>query len=269
MRPWGPGITNSSVPERRGKNPLSLSLPTMRGDQFVEAVLRLVDRGREGFQAFAATVDLIGIKDQMVKRKHEARARLDDLQQGFGEALAFFPGGEEYRVCFAGDSVFVVRELEPGADTGSLWASFCGHIYALAGFLDDMDRQIGNPGLRVVVAAGPLFQLTEPDSWKKLPWRRDTANWFVLTGAAAALRKCVKAEALGRAAGFLPGYCWHEQPAPAGSFLGTRLQSVPLEYAQCPALYERFYREMVARADKTATLPGWQANSALQPTGAE
>jgi hypothetical protein len=241
----------------------------MKGDQFVEDLLRLVNRGRAGFQAFAATVDLIGIKDQMVKRKHEARARLDDLQQGLGEALWFFPGGEEYRVCFAGDSVFVVRELEPDADTGSLWASFRGHIYALAGFLDDMDRQIGNPGLRVVVAAGPLFQLSEPDSWKKLPWRRETANWLVLTGATAALSKCTEAEALGSAAGFLTGYCWHEQPTPAGSFLGTRLQKVPLEYAQRPPLYETFYKEMVARADQTATLPGWQANSALHPTGAE
>ncbi len=240
----------------------------MKGDAF-EDLLRLVNRLRHGFQAFAATVDLIGIKDQMAKRKHEVRSRLDDLQQGFGAALSVFPGAEKYRVCFAGDSVFVVREREPEADTGSLWASFCGHVYALAGFLDDMDRQIGNPGLRVVVAAGPLYQLSEPDSWKKLPWRRETANWFVLTGASAALSKCTEAEALGSAAGFLAGYCWHEQPTPAGLFLGTRLQKVPLEYAPQPSLYEMFYKEMVARADQTATLPRWRANSAPHPTGAD
>jgi len=237
------------------------SLPTMKADQFFEDLLRSVDRCREGFQAFAATVDLVGIKNQMVKRRDEARARLDDLQQGFGEALSLFPGGGEYRVCFGGDSVFVVRELEPDADTGPRWAAFCGHIYALAGFLDDMDRRIGNPGLRVVVSAGPLLQLSEPESWKKLPWKLETANWFVLTGAAAALRKCMEAESLGTAAGFLTGYCWHERPAPTGSFLGTRLQKVSLEYAQQPALYDTFYREMVARADQTAALPGWQTNS--------
>jgi hypothetical protein len=134
----------------------------------------------------------------MVKRKDEASARLDDLQQGFGGALSIFPGGEEYRVCFATDEVFVVRELEPGADAGPLWASFCGPIYALAGFLDDMDRQIGNPGLRVVVAAGPLLQVSDPESWKKLPCKLETANWFVLTGAADALRKCMEAESLGK-----------------------------------------------------------------------
>lgn len=176
------------------------SLPTMEGDQFAEDMLRLVNRGREGFQAFAATVDLVGIKNQMVKRKDEARARLDDLQQGFGGALSIFPEGEEYRVCFATDEVFVVRELDPGADAGPLWASFCGHIYALAGFLDDRDRQIGNPGLRVVVAAGPLLQVSDPESWKKLPCRLETANWFVLTGASGALQKCMKAESLGKKA---------------------------------------------------------------------
>jgi hypothetical protein len=64
----------------------------------------------------------------------------------------------------------------------------------------------------------------------------------------------------------LTGYCWHKQPTPAGSFLGTRLQKVPLEYAQRPALYEAFYKEMVARADQTAALPAWQANRALQAT---
>jgi hypothetical protein len=45
-----------------------------------------------------------------------------------------------------------------------------------------MDRQIGNPGLRVVVAAGPLLQVSDPESWKKLPCKLETANWFVLTG---------------------------------------------------------------------------------------
>jgi hypothetical protein len=239
---------------------------TIKGDQFVEDVLRLVNRSREGFQAFVATVDLVGFKNQMVERKDEAKARLDDLQQGFGEALLFFPGGEEYRVCFASDSVFIVREAEPGADTGSLWASFCGHIYALAGFLDDMDRQIGNPGLRVVVAAGPLLQLSKPESWKKLPWWPEMTNWFVLTGATDALRKCMEAESRGSAAGFLAGYCWHEQPTSAGSFLGTRLQKVLPEHAQRPALYETFYKEMVARADQTAALPGWQP-STQDPTG--
>jgi hypothetical protein len=111
----------------------------------------------------AASVDLIGMKNLMARRPGEARARLDDLQQGFGEALIFYPGGEAYRVCFAGDSAFVVRELDPDADEGAVWTSFCGHIFALAGFLNDMDRGTGNPGLRVVVAAGPLFQLSKPD----------------------------------------------------------------------------------------------------------
>lgn len=226
--------------------------------ELLDDLLAVVRRSREGFRAFAASVDLIGMKNLMATRPADARARLDDLQQGFGEALILYPGGEAYRVCFAGDSVFVIRELEPDMDEGTVWGSFCGHMFALAGFLHEMDQGIGNPGLRIVVAAGPLFQLTKPDSWRTLPWSRETTNWFVLTGANVALAKVWEAEKTGRRGGFEPGYCWHEKPGAPGTFLGTALRKIGMEYAQRPALYLDFYQEMVRHADRTAQLERWR-----------
>jgi hypothetical protein len=218
-------------------------------------ILELVRRSRSGFQAFAATVDLLGMKEDMAQRPPEARARLDDLQQGFGEALVFYPGGDAYRVCFATDSLFVVREIEPETKQADLWATFCGHIFELACFIHVMERNIGNPGLRVVIAAGPLFQLQEPESWRKLPCSQETGNWFVLTGASAALKKCIDAEACRSAGGFVGGYCWHEKPDAPGVFLGTSLKQLSPKTYQRPELYAEFYRWMVANADKQAALP--------------
>lgn len=223
-------------------------------DEFLE----LIRRGRGGFQAFAATIDLLGIGALMVKRPSEARARLDDLHQGFGESLAFYPGGEVYRVCFAGDSIFIVRELEPHAEAAGPWASFCGHVFALAGFLHDMETNFGNPGLRVVLATGPLFQLREPESWRRLPWSHETQNWFVLTGASVALKKCTDAEAGGKDAGFVGGYCWHDKPGVPGAFLGTSLRRLSPETYGRPGVYPEIYTWMVANADKQSDLSSWK-----------
>ena len=219
-------------------------------DEFWE----LMCRGRGGFQAFVATIDLLGMQAMMLKRPSEARARIDDLQQSFGGVLPLYPGGESYRVCFAGDSLFVVREIEPDADAPALWASFCGHVFALSCFLHTMERQIGNPGLRLIIASGPLFQVRAPRSWQRLPWSSQTRNWFVLTGATAALKKCWDAEARGRKGGFLGGYCWHERPEVPGSFLGTRLRELPPDTYMRPDLYPAFYTRMAAEAEGEADL---------------
>jgi len=223
----------------------------------VARILEVVRRDDEGFRALAASVDLIGTSCQMAHNPTEARARLNDLQQGFGEALHLYPGGEAYRVCFAGDSVFVIREVEPEADVAPIWASFCGHMFAVACLLHEMDQKIGNPGLRTIVAAGPLFQLVDPESWKRLPWRGETQNWFVLTGASVALKKCTDAEARGTSGGFLSGYCWHEHPTDPGTFMGTRLETAPIQMACDRSQYVELYNLMVSKAEQKATLPGW------------
>lgn len=75
-----------------------------------------------------------------------------------------------------------------------------------------------------------------------------------------ALAKVWEAEKAGRRGGFDPGYCWHEQPGAPGTFLGTALRKIGLEYARQPALYSDFYREMIRSADRRAQLEGWQAN---------
>lgn len=223
----------------------------------VAQVPEVAHRSAEGFRALAASVDLMGTSRQMAHNPHEARARLNDLQQGFGEALYFYPGGEVYRVCFAGDSVFVIREIELEAEVAPMWASFCGHMFAVACLIHEMDQKIGNPGLRMIVAAGPLFQLVDPESWKRLPWRDETQNWFVLTGATVALKKCTDAEARGTCGGFLGGYCWHEQPTEPGTFMGTRLETLPNQIARDRSQYVQLYNLMVSKAEQRATLPGW------------
>ena len=144
----------------------------------LEEIITESRRSGEGFRAFAASADLLGMKILMAKDRREARQRLNDFQQGFADALAFFPGGERYRVCSAGDSVFVVQELEPGEDEAALWPSFCGHIYAVTAHNNDMDRTIGNCGVRLIMASGALFQLVRPESWHKLPHADQTENWF-------------------------------------------------------------------------------------------
>lgn len=186
----------------------------------------------------------------------EAQSRLDDLQQGFGDALVLFPGGEDYRVCFAGDSIFVVKELAPGEGRVERWPSFCGHVFALASVIQDLEVGIGNPGIRLIMSYGRLFQLRQPNSWREKPISEYTRNWLVLTGASDALLKCTQAERLGRNAGFSGGYCWHEDPERERSYIGTRLFSIPNALCRQPGLYPVFYEELRVRGDNRAELLG-------------
>ncbi|HWX42705.1 MAG TPA: hypothetical protein VN345_16250 [Blastocatellia bacterium] len=78
-----------------------------------ELLRELIVRGRAGFNAFCATIDLLGMSRMVTDDPTEARTRLDNLQQGFGDGLLLFPGGADYRVCFAADSLFVVKEFTP------------------------------------------------------------------------------------------------------------------------------------------------------------
>jgi hypothetical protein len=190
----------------------------------------------------------------MENNSSEVHSRLDDLQQGFGEALLFFPGGKDYRVCFAGDSLFIVKELLPEDNWINYWPTFTGHLFAIASLLHDLDTNIGNPGIRVIVSYGKLFQLREPDSWKEDPISRYTKNWLVLTGASEALIKCTIAEDLGSSGGFFGGYFWHEEPDKEYKYLGTPLSRIHNAFCMQPDLYPTFYQEIRGKATKRAGL---------------
>jgi len=191
----------------------------------------------------------------------EVLSRLDDLQQGFGEAVAtFFPGGSDYRVCFLGDSVWIVKELSPQESQEELWPRFCGHLFAVSSLLQETETRIGNPGLRVIMSYGRLFQLSRPKSWQHPIIAPFAANWYVLTGGSEALAKCDKAEHMGSKGGFEGGYCWHgilEQP---NHYHGTPLYSIPRDQWCQPQLYLGLYHQMLAKADHTAELkfPPWR-----------
>jgi len=222
--------------------------------EFDDQLLRRVNRSRKGYTALAATIDLLAIRSMTSTDPREARQRLNDLQGGVSASITLYPGGADYRVCFAGDSVFLVQELEPEVDGTNAWANFCGHIFAISCLLNDMDRGIENPGLRVIIAAGSLLQITDPDSWKGTPWAAQTEHWFVLTGASEGLRKCTRAEGVGSGGGFVGGYCWHERPGVPGEFLGTRLSKLsPFSY-QRAELYPQIYDWMKASAERSAVL---------------
>lgn len=183
--------------------------------------LRLVRRSRPGFQSFCAMIDLLGVARLSTKNRHEAAARLNDLQGGFFDGLIdFFPGGDDYRICYAGDSVFVIEEIEPGSDWRAAWPRFCGHMYALSCLVNSLDTTIGNVGLRSFVSYGPVLQIREPDAHLR---RVAHPNWFVLTGASVAFAKCWEAERQGSAGGFVGPRFWHERPDADSEFLGTAL----------------------------------------------
>lgn len=78
-----------------------------------QELVELAKRMRSGYGAFCAYIDLLGMKETMRHNPEEAIHRLDDFQQGFGNALIFYPGGKDYRVCFLSDSLFVIKELTP------------------------------------------------------------------------------------------------------------------------------------------------------------
>lgn len=219
-----------------------------------DKILELVSRGRQGFNAFCATIDLLGMRSLMKSDFLEARSRLDDLHQGFGDDLLLFPGGEDYHVCFAGDSLFIVKELSPENNWINYWPSFTGHIFAMASFLHDLDTNIGNPGLRVIISYGRLFQLREPESWKDKMISPYTKNWVVLTGASEALVKCTEAEKRGSSGGFEGRYCWHEKPDQEFKYLGTPLFKVSSKFYQQPSIYPALYEEIRRKARKRAEL---------------
>ena len=154
--------------------------------------MRMVARRRPGFRSLCAAIDLLGMRRMLLDRPHEAAARLNDLQK-LPEALLLFPGGEKYRACFVGDSWFIVREVPPEEDWTQQWPHFCGHVFALASFMYELEGGLGNPGLRAVTAHGEVSQVFEPDEPLHPELRAQLKHWFVLTGADQALVKCDEA----------------------------------------------------------------------------
>ncbi len=188
----------------------------------------------------------------------EVRARLDDLQQGLGQAVIFFRGGSEYRACFAGDSWFIIRELKPEETDEDLWPHFCGHIYALTQFVQEMEVTIGSPGLRVVISRGALAQLTTPDNWQEPELADFTRNWFVLTGASEAFIKCQEVERSGSGRGFVGGYFWHESPEKERMYWGTPFFKLPPKWYEghdYPGVYEYVCRKRAKEVDLSTEDP--------------
>lgn len=218
--------------------------------------LELARRMRPGFRAFCASLDLLGMKRTIAVDQEEAIQRLDDFQQGFGDALQFYPGGNDYRVCFLGDSLFIVKELQPEEKNEEAWQLFCGHLFALASWVQTLEKKIGNPGLRMTISYGSLFQIVEPDSWRRHPISDYTKNWFVLTGASEALVKCHEIEQQGQAHGFAGGYCWHEVPSNNNVFNGTPFFKVPINGYQRHGLafYSNLNIELCEKATRSIEL---------------
>ena len=226
----------------------------------LEAIVLEAKRRQPGWHGFAASFDLVAIGAQLnmggdnAPKRAEAWQRINDLHLFFGEIFDFFPAPHKYSVCFAGDSIFVIQEIEPGIDFKELWPEFCGHMYALAGYIHQAEQDIDNLGLRVIVAYGQLFPLFQPDRWKNLDPAISGTNWAALTGPSEAFKKCFDAEGRGTKGGFDKFYCWHEQIDQPKTFHGTPIREIDLHYARRPDMYPEFHIEMLKLADKEATL---------------
>src|SRR5690625_3823405 len=146
-----------------------------------DGVRELVDRRRQGYMSCCLNVDLLGVKAMLERDPREAGIRLNALQRGLAEATLFFPGADQYRACFAGDSWFLVREISPEESLSEVWPTFCGHVYVLTSIVQDVETKIGNPGIRAVASYGELVQLESPDEWRHEHIQQDTRNWFALT----------------------------------------------------------------------------------------
>jgi len=224
-------------------------------NSFMEGVLRLVRRKQPGFSSFCAIIDLLGIGAMIRDKPAEAASRINDLIS-LPKSLTFFPGGEEYRACFAGDSWYIVREVSPDENRGDLWPAFCGHTYALTSFMQGMELGIGNPGVRVVVAYGDLLQIEQPDDFRSYDHLAEqTQHWFVLTGADSSLIKCERAHAAGKEGGFLGGRFWLEDMENPGEFLGVPIRKIKLEAYMQPALYPVLYGEILGYVTDRVSLP--------------
>jgi hypothetical protein len=214
-------------------------------DDFLAGVLRMAVRRRSGFRSLCAAIDLLGMRRMLLTRPEEAASRLNDLQR-IPEALLFFPGGDQYRACFVGDSWFIVREVPPDEDWSTVWPDFCGHVFALASFANELEGGLGNPGLRAVAAHGAVSQVFEPDERMHPELNAQLRNWFVLTGADQALVKCDEALRAGQAQGFKHHAFWHERVDEECVFSGSPLSPVPVSEYGRPELYAELFARMLA-----------------------
>jgi hypothetical protein len=216
---------------------------------------RHVERSLPGYRAFCATVDLLGVTRMLEDDPEEAMNRLNGLQRSFADATLLFPGDAQERACFAGDSWFIVREVQPGADEPALWKVFCGRMFALASIAAEIEYDLGNPGVRVIASRGRLVQIAEPDRWRGHSTSHQTRNWFVLTGATEALVKCMAAERAGSHNGFQWGYFWHETVEHDLEYAGTPLVQIDPHAYGDEHVYPRIYDEMCSRAKNRVNLP--------------
>lgn len=227
---------------------------TWTSSEFWDQVLALANRRRQGYMSCCLTVDLLGVKSILARDPHEAGVRLNRLQQGFADATLLFPGADKYRACFLGDSWFVVREIPPEESLSSVWPIFCGHVYALTSVVQDLERQIGNPGTRAVASYGQLVQLEAPDGWRHEYIENDTKHWFVLTGADEALIKSERAQRVGKAGGFVGGHFWFESIEQPNLFMGSPFGGVAIHEYRQPELYSVFYKRICRGYTKSAIL---------------
>ena len=107
--------------------------------------------------------------------------------------------------------------------------------------------------MSVRVRLGPPRLL--PESWDDSVAPESTRNWFVLTGASAALVKCTTAERLGSAAGFLPGHFMHEHPDREWRYFCTPIVEVSRDERRDPRLYPSFYERVCENAVREINLP--------------
>lgn len=214
-------------------------------DQLINGVCQMAQRKRSGYKSCCALIDLLGMTDLILKDIEEAQRRIDALHEGFVDAQDLYPGLEGCRASFFGDTVVVLKELEPEENLEEFYRKFCGYIFCLSNLIKWMEHEFDDPGIRVIVSYGKLIPLTRPNAWHDAHLASVTKEWQVFTGANEAFAKCCKAEEGGSKKGFKKNMFWSEELDNNLDYMGIPFLNLPHHTYRNEAVYEQVYRQII------------------------
>ena len=213
-------------------------------------------------KTFCASIDLLGIKSLIGKANTNLNTRLYNLYSSFHAAYTNYPLSEDIRVCYIGDSIWIIKEFsieeEMQNNMEDEWRSFCGQIYLMSCDISISENfgentTLDEPcGIRVIISYGKTYEI-----YKKKLWPQNN-NWFVFTSPNTALNKCFKAESIGENSGkgFLKNHCYSEVWNQVKEYNGYRLQlQSVLQSRDLIEIYKEKYNQLVTASGIKAQLP--------------
>jgi len=124
----------------------------MTEDEFWQGMIDIGKRRRAGYKSCCAFIDLLGMTDLILNNIEEAQWRIDALHQGLVNSLDLYPSLNDSRASFFGDSIVILREIEPQEDLSEIYQEFCGYIFCINNIIAKIDSAlgVGYENLRIV-----------------------------------------------------------------------------------------------------------------------